>query len=109
LVFDRCRRVPEVRFLGADSVIVPLKDSLNANLAKWDRKKMPRGNLEAVLGIEFPPPKVCRHSHCIYFTFPMIYALISTVVPNIDISGSTLRHHSCRRRDLIGSLGVEGL
>jgi hypothetical protein len=45
---------------------VPLKDSLNANLAKWDRKKMPRGNLEAVLGIEFPPPKVCRHSHYIF-------------------------------------------
>jgi hypothetical protein len=59
LVLGRCRRVPEVRFLGADSVIVPLKDSLNANLATWDRKKMPRINLEAVLGIEFPPPKVC--------------------------------------------------
>lgn len=48
-----------MRFLGADSVIVPLKDSLNANLATWDWERMPRANLEAVLGISFPPPKVC--------------------------------------------------
>eukprot|EP01027_Heterolobosea_sp_BB2_P011504 GEZU01016744.1.p1 GENE.GEZU01016744.1~~GEZU01016744.1.p1 ORF type:complete len:153 (+),score=10.88 GEZU01016744.1:140-598(+) len=52
------RGVPECRFLGADSVVVPLRDKLNQNiLAQWDYTDTPRNNLQRVLGIEFPRPK----------------------------------------------------
>ncbi|KAJ1496170.1 WD-repeat region-domain-containing protein, partial [Baffinella frigidus] len=49
--------VPEVRFLGADSVISPLRDRLNQQLASWDPAALPRHNLQRILQIEFPSRK----------------------------------------------------
>ncbi|EKX39334.1 hypothetical protein GUITHDRAFT_143539 [Guillardia theta CCMP2712] len=46
--------VPEVRFLGADSVILPLKDKLNQRLLLWDMKVFVLQNLQNILEIEFP-------------------------------------------------------
>ena len=46
--------LPEVHFLGADSVIIPLRDLLNAGLPQWDQQLLPRLNLEKILHKSFP-------------------------------------------------------
>jgi hypothetical protein len=69
-----CRSVPEVRFLGADSVITPLRDSLNTRLSQWDRSRTARVNLEAILGLEFPKPKVSS-TLSVYESTCMVLAL----------------------------------
>ncbi|XP_076463856.1 E3 ubiquitin-protein ligase FANCL-like [Babylonia areolata] len=48
--------MPECRFLGADQVIAPLKDKLNANLHLWDNQCSLVSNLETLLEITFPSP-----------------------------------------------------
>jgi len=57
--FDPARPhgVPEVRFLGADSVIVPLRERLNQHLVSWDEQRLPRVNLEGILQRDFPARK----------------------------------------------------
>jgi E3 ubiquitin-protein ligase FANCL len=51
------RSPPEVRFLGADSVIAPLRQNYNKNHHLWDQRSLLRGNLERTLGITFPQRK----------------------------------------------------
>lgn len=46
--------VPECRFLGADSLIQPLKHKININLQRWDTKQQVLANLQNVLETEFP-------------------------------------------------------
>ena len=46
--------LPEVHFLGADSVIIPLRDLLNSGLPQWDQQLLPRLNLEKILHTSFP-------------------------------------------------------
>lgn len=48
------RSVPDICFLGADSVVCPLKEKLNQNLARWDLNESVVKNLQTVLEIEFP-------------------------------------------------------
>lgn len=52
------RGVPEIRFLGADSIVVPLREKLNKGTLKWDMKDTLRNNLQKVLEMEFPKPNV---------------------------------------------------
>ncbi|CAM9302852.1 unnamed protein product [Phaeothamnion confervicola] len=54
------RAVPEIRFLGAESVIGPLRQNLNRGLAAWDHTSLPRRNLQRALGVEFPSPATTR-------------------------------------------------
>ena len=50
--------IPEIRFLGAESVIRPLNDSLNRHLLQWDFGRSLLDNLLHVLGLEaFPRPE----------------------------------------------------
>eukprot|EP00761_Pharyngomonas_kirbyi_P007167 gb/GECH01007176.1/.p1 GENE.gb/GECH01007176.1/~~gb/GECH01007176.1/.p1 ORF type:complete len:367 (+),score=37.66 gb/GECH01007176.1/:1-1101(+) len=51
------RRLPECRFLGADSIVLPLRENLNRNVRKWNLNLTLRENLEAVLEMKFPEPK----------------------------------------------------
>jgi E3 ubiquitin-protein ligase FANCL len=51
------RALPELKLLGAESRIGPLRDALRANLSRWDSAKLTRANLEALLGIALPSPK----------------------------------------------------
>ena len=48
--------LPELQFYGADRVIAPLRQALNANLARWQPERSVRLNLAAVLGKELPAP-----------------------------------------------------
>lgn len=50
------RTMPGLRFLGADTVITPLRDHLNAHLDEWDAGLSVVTNLSRVLGIELPCP-----------------------------------------------------
>ena len=54
--------LPELQFFGADRVIAPLRRALNANLALWAPARSVRLNLEAVLGLRFPPPQLAGTS-----------------------------------------------
>ncbi|CAM9213024.1 unnamed protein product [Chrysoparadoxa australica] len=56
LSHDAPRALPELRFLGADSVIAPIQQRLSKNLKRWDQKLMVRENLEAILELELPSP-----------------------------------------------------
>jgi E3 ubiquitin-protein ligase FANCL len=51
---QRPRLAPEVRFLGADSIITPLRDNYNKNQHLWNNNALLRVNLENTLGIKFP-------------------------------------------------------
>lgn len=51
--FRRC----DVRFLGADGTVAPLRQALLRNLHEWDESKLPRVNLERVLDTAFPSPQ----------------------------------------------------
>jgi E3 ubiquitin-protein ligase FANCL len=54
----RPRGVPDqCKFFGADSIIHPLRQTFNKNIAKWDDKQKVRSNLESLLGMSFPSPK----------------------------------------------------
>jgi len=48
--------VPVLRFLGADALISPLRQSLSENLELWDESDPLLMNLERVLGVELPCP-----------------------------------------------------
>ncbi|XP_006817054.1 E3 ubiquitin-protein ligase FANCL-like [Saccoglossus kowalevskii] len=50
------RVLPECRFLGADHVVNPLRDKLNANLERWDPLQSALMNLHNIIQIEFPSP-----------------------------------------------------
>jgi E3 ubiquitin-protein ligase FANCL len=57
---NRPRSVPECRFLGADSVVMQLREQLNKNLHKWNSTLTVRNNLELILQISFPSPKTTK-------------------------------------------------
>jgi len=48
--------LPVLRFLGADALIAPLRQSLSENLELWDESDPLLMNLERVLGVELPCP-----------------------------------------------------
>ncbi|CAN0316897.1 unnamed protein product [Ascophyllum nodosum] len=48
--------VPEVRFLGSQAVIGPLRETFSKNLLRWDHARMLRANLEATLELKLPSP-----------------------------------------------------
>lgn len=48
------RGIPECEFFGAPSAISPLRQLLNANLAKWSDEMTTRENLQAILELQFP-------------------------------------------------------
>ena len=48
--------LPELQFYGADRVIAPLRQALNANLARWQPDRTVRLNLADVLQRELPAP-----------------------------------------------------
>lgn len=50
------RALPELTFLGADTVVGPLREKLNERLALWDRADLVRTNLERILDIALPGP-----------------------------------------------------
>jgi E3 ubiquitin-protein ligase FANCL len=56
----RPKAVPETRFLGSDTVIVPLREKFNKNLHQWSNSAGLRANLENVLGVTFPSPKTSK-------------------------------------------------
>lgn len=108
---DVPRNVPEVRFLGADSVVIPLKDSLNSNLAAWDRRLWPRLNLETVLGLKFPPPKAKGEDDsgeecAICYCFRLDGVVPEIVCDNPKCARSF--HPSCRKRPVPSHLKHTG-
>ncbi|EFC49774.1 predicted protein [Naegleria gruberi] len=46
----------DIKLLGSDSIISPLKFNLNNNRNKWNMNKLLRENLETLMDIEFPKP-----------------------------------------------------
>ncbi|XP_068731305.1 E3 ubiquitin-protein ligase FANCL-like isoform X2 [Montipora capricornis] len=54
------RLLPECRFLGADSVVVPLREHLNANIQSWNPQLSVFANLENLLGQKFPSPSTTK-------------------------------------------------
>lgn len=49
------REICECRFFGSETIIRPLRLKLSQGLGLWDpQNKLPRQNLEAILGLEFP-------------------------------------------------------
>ncbi|XP_078349475.1 E3 ubiquitin-protein ligase FANCL-like isoform X3 [Oculina patagonica] len=54
------RLLPECRFMGADNVIVPLREHLNANIQSWNPLFSILTNLENLLGQKFPSPSTTK-------------------------------------------------
>lgn len=54
------RLLPECRFMGADNVIVPLREHLNANIHTWNPQLTVLTNLENLLGQKFPSPSTTK-------------------------------------------------
>ncbi|XP_073247979.1 E3 ubiquitin-protein ligase FANCL-like [Porites lutea] len=54
------RLLPECRFLGADNVILPLREHLNANIQAWNPQLSVLENLESLLGQKFPSPSTTK-------------------------------------------------
>ncbi|KXJ30062.1 E3 ubiquitin-protein ligase FANCL [Exaiptasia diaphana] len=50
------RLLPECRFLGADHVIIPLRENLNSNLNLWNPESSVFINLQNLLKLKFPSP-----------------------------------------------------
>ncbi|CAM9824218.1 unnamed protein product [Ectocarpus sp. 12 AP-2014] len=48
--------VPEVRFLGSQAVIGPLREAYERNLFRWNHSLLVRANLEAALELTLPSP-----------------------------------------------------
>ena len=48
--------LPIMQFLGAERIIAPLRQALNANLARWQSSRSVRLNIEEVLEMQFPAP-----------------------------------------------------
>lgn len=48
------KNIPGFQFLGADSVINPLREKLNHSLDQWSSKDTPRRNLEKIFETTFP-------------------------------------------------------
>ena len=48
--------LPELRFLGAERSIAPLRRALNSRLAEWRPERRVRLNLQALLGLALPSP-----------------------------------------------------
>ncbi|GAB1601959.1 E3 ubiquitin-protein ligase FANCL-like [Argonauta hians] len=53
---DEPQNFVQCQFIGAESVVEPLKQNLNSNLQKWDLNESVLRNLENLLEIEFPSP-----------------------------------------------------
>ena len=49
--------LPDLQFFGAEQVILPLLQALNANLDRWRPSRSVRENLEVVLDVHFPTPE----------------------------------------------------
>lgn len=54
------RTLPECRFLGAEQVVSPLRESMNSNLNMWNEEITLLENLQALLGITFPSPATTK-------------------------------------------------
>lgn len=54
------RLLPECRFMGADNVIVPLREHLNVNIQSWNPQLSVLTNLESLLGQKFPSPSTTK-------------------------------------------------
>lgn len=58
---ERPREVPDWHFMGADRVVTPLQDKLNARVQEdWDVSRLPRENLETIMELEFPEKSETR-------------------------------------------------
>eukprot|EP00794_Sanderia_malayensis_P019941 gene19941-21894_t len=51
------RSFPEFRFLGADHIVIPLREKLNRNLFRWDQDKSILENLEMLFESKLPSPE----------------------------------------------------
>ncbi len=54
------RRMCECDFMGKDSIVEPLRRKLHTNIDRWNYKSTPRENLEVLLSIRFPDPKIAK-------------------------------------------------
>jgi len=54
------RALPECRFWGSESFIIPLRQNLNKNLHLWDAHSKLLTNLQLVLGLTFPSPQTTQ-------------------------------------------------
>eukprot|EP00752_Nemacystus_decipiens_P010918 g9703.t1 len=48
--------VPEVRFLGSQAIIGPLREAYERNIFRWNHDLLVRANLEATLELKLPSP-----------------------------------------------------
>lgn len=53
-------RLPEIRFLGSDALIAPLKAKLNHSAQNWDLTQSLLVNLQKCFGISFPQPSAAQ-------------------------------------------------
>eukprot|EP00668_Euglena_longa_P045829 GGOE01061511.1.p1 GENE.GGOE01061511.1~~GGOE01061511.1.p1 ORF type:complete len:372 (+),score=73.32 GGOE01061511.1:44-1159(+) len=59
---DRPLAIPEIRFLGAEHILHPLRDSLNRRLMEWDFQRSLLANLLHILGLEAFPQRAGDNS-----------------------------------------------
>jgi len=50
----------EIRFLGSEASVAPLRTKLSKGMHSWDPSKLPRINLEYILGAHFPSPQTSK-------------------------------------------------
>lgn len=54
------KMMPECHLMGADSVVMNLRENMNKNLQEWDPKKPILENLERLLEKKFPSPQTTK-------------------------------------------------
>lgn len=92
--------LPELHFLGADRLLVPLRQALNSNLSVWDTQCSVRLNLQKVLQIVFLSPqhadKPDAEDYAVECAICYNYRLESNAVPDCACDGCGKPYHgSC--------------
>jgi E3 ubiquitin-protein ligase FANCL len=87
----RPRTVCDCRFLGADSVVGPLRQLLNRNVQNWDERDLPRLNLQRLLQLELPSRAATKRedfsAECgICYAYRLDQALPDVVCENVKCS-----------------------
>ena len=55
------KRICECDFMGKDSIVEPLRKRLHTNIDQWNYKATPRENLQNLLKMQFPDPKISEN------------------------------------------------
>uniref|UniRef100_A0A8C1ZQ61 FA complementation group L n=1 Tax=Cyprinus carpio TaxID=7962 RepID=A0A8C1ZQ61_CYPCA len=82
------KMLPECCLLGAEHVVTPLRNKLNANMHLWNPDCSVLQNMKDVLEIEFPSPTTHEKSvRCIFSSHTLPLTISSTAPSHLKLAG----------------------